>query len=78
MPNIANISTIGHYEIEVVWSDNGGLPRTYATVYADTVDNEVQHPSSQDAAIALRDWYATQPGYVSSTVNLVATSVTPV
>lgn len=75
MANLQQSPSVAHYELEIKWSDNGGLATSRATVFSDTLDNEVAHPTPEDVARALRDWYAAQAGYVSSKLYYVGTSM---
>lgn len=77
----ANTQTIigsTRYELEVSWSDNGGLAKTYLTIgTADTLDNTTPHPDPDTVAQAVEAWFATQVGYVSSTLTRIDLATTP-
>lgn len=62
-----------YYELGVTWSGpDGGTSLVYLT--AENVDGGPnQGPTPDDVADALRDWYAAQPNYSSSTLTKIDT-----
>lgn len=64
-----------YYDLEVAWSENGGVARTYVNITVSNQDGQGL-PDPDAVADALRDWYSAQTGYVSSTLRRVETSST--